>query len=87
MFTPGHTPACSSYLINNKAVFTGDVLFMHDYGTGRCDFPGGSSEAMYDSVTKRLYTLSDDTEVFVGHDISLVEEMFAINLLLVSRKN
>lgn len=68
MFTPGHTPACSSYLINNKAVFTGDVLFMHDYGTGRCDFPGGSSETMYDSVTKRLYTLSDDTEVFVGHD-------------------
>jgi len=68
MFTPGHTPACSSYLINNEAVFTGDVLFMHDYGTGRCDFPGGSSEAMYDSVTKRLYTLPDHVRVFVGHD-------------------
>lgn len=68
MFTPGHTPACSSYVINDKAVFTGDVLFMHDYGTGRCDFPGGSSEAMYDSVTNRLYTLPDDTEVYVGHD-------------------
>ena len=68
MFTPGHTPACSSYLINNEAVFTGDVLFMHDYGTGRCDFPGGSSEMMYDSVTKRLYTLPDHTKVFVGHD-------------------
>lgn len=68
MFTPGHTPACSSYLINNQAVFTGDVLFMHDYGTGRCDFPGGSAESMYDSVTKRLYTLPDDIDVFVGHD-------------------
>lgn len=68
LYTPGHTPACVSYLINNEAVFTGDVLFMHDYGTGRCDFPGGSSSAMYDSVTKRLYTLPDSTEVYVGHD-------------------
>ena len=66
--TPGHTPACVSYLINDEVVFTGDVLFMHDYGTGRCDFPGGSSEQMYDSVTERLYTLPDQTRVFVGHD-------------------
>lgn len=68
MFTPGHTPACSSYIINDEAVFTGDVLFMHDYGTGRCDFPGGSSEALYQSVTNRLYTLPDDMIVYVGHD-------------------
>lgn len=68
LYTPGHTPACSSYYINDSAVFTGDALFMHDYGTGRCDFPGGSSEALYDSVTNRLYTLPDDTKVFVGHD-------------------
>ncbi len=68
MFTPGHTPACSSYVINDEAVFTGDVLFMQDYGTGRCDFPGGSASAMYDSVTQRLYTLPDSTKVFVGHD-------------------
>lgn len=68
MFTPGHTPACSSYFINNEAVFTGDVLFMHDYGTGRCDFPGGSSETMYNSVTERLYILPDYIKVFVGHD-------------------
>jgi glyoxylase-like metal-dependent hydrolase (beta-lactamase superfamily II) len=68
LFTPGHTPACSSYLINNEAVFSGDVLFMDDYGTGRCDFPGGSSADMYDSVTKRLYTLPDHTKVYVGHD-------------------
>lgn len=68
LFTPGHTPACVSYFVNQEIVFTGDVLFMHDYGTGRCDFPGGSAEAMYDSVTKKLYALPNRTRVFVGHD-------------------
>jgi glyoxylase-like metal-dependent hydrolase (beta-lactamase superfamily II) len=65
--TPGHTPACVSYLIAD-AVFTGDALFMPDYGTGRCDFPRGSAEALYRSITRRLYTLPDATRVFVGHD-------------------
>ncbi|WP_434423362.1 MBL fold metallo-hydrolase [Nannocystis pusilla] len=65
--TPGHTPACVSYLIGD-AVFTGDALFMPDYGTGRCDFPRGSAEALYRSVTGRLYMLPDETRVFVGHD-------------------
>ncbi len=64
--TPGHTPACVTYKIGD-ALFTGDVLFMDDYGTGRCDFPGGSASAMYDSVQK-LYALPDETRVFVGHD-------------------
>jgi glyoxylase-like metal-dependent hydrolase (beta-lactamase superfamily II) len=64
--TPGHTPACLSYLIGD-AVFTGDALFMEDYGTGRCDFPKGSADALYDSVQK-LYRLPDATRVFVGHD-------------------
>lgn len=64
--TPGHTPACVSFKIED-AVFTGDALFMHDYGTGRCDFPNGSAAALYDSV-QRLYALPDDTRVFVGHD-------------------
>lgn len=68
LYTPGHTPACSSYLVNDEAVFTGDVIFMHDYGTGRCDFPGGSSEHMFDSVTQKLFTLPDETKVYVGHD-------------------
>ncbi|WP_428243833.1 MBL fold metallo-hydrolase [Gynuella sp.] len=66
LFTPGHTPACLSYLIGN-AVFTGDTLFMPDYGTGRCDFPGGDAEQMYHSI-QRLYQLPDDTRVFTGHD-------------------
>jgi len=64
--TPGHTPACLSYQIED-AVFTGDALFTEDYGTGRCDFPRGSAEALYDSV-QRLYALPDATRVFVGHD-------------------
>lgn len=65
--TPGHTPACSSYLIED-AVFTGDAIFMPDYGVGRCDFPGGSAKALYQSVTKNLYSLPPSTRVFVGHD-------------------
>lgn len=64
--TPGHTPACLTYKIDD-ALFTGDALFMHDYGTGRCDFPRGSAADLYDSVQK-LYALPDETRVFVGHD-------------------
>lgn len=64
--TPGHTPACVSYLIED-AVFTGDALFIEDYGTGRCDFPSGSADALYTSIQK-LYALPETTRVFVGHD-------------------
>lgn len=65
--TPGHTPACMSYLFGD-VVFTGDALFMPDYGTGRCDFPKGSARDLYYSVSKNLYSLPDSTRVFVGHD-------------------
>jgi glyoxylase-like metal-dependent hydrolase (beta-lactamase superfamily II) len=65
--TPGHTPGCSSYKFD-KHVFTGDALFMPDYGTGRCDFPGGSAADQFDSVTRKLFTLPDDTQTYVGHD-------------------
>lgn len=67
IFTPGHTPACASYLIED-ALFAGDAIFMPDYGTGRCDFPAGSAEDLYDSVKKRIYSLPDNTRIFVGHD-------------------
>ena len=50
LFTPGHTPACASYLFED-ALFTGDALFMPDYGTGRCDFPKGDAHALFHSVT------------------------------------
>ena len=64
--TPGHTPACLTYKIGD-AIFTGDTMFMPDFGTGRCDFPGGSASQLYDSIQK-LYALPDETRVFVGHD-------------------
>lgn len=64
--TPGHTPACASLLVGSH-LFAGDSLFMPDFGTGRCDFPGGSAASLYDSVQK-LYSLPDATKVFVGHD-------------------
>lgn len=67
LYTPGHTPACSSYVIGDK-VFSGDALFMPDSGTGRCDFPRGSATDLYRSITQKLYTLPDTTRVFVGHD-------------------
>lgn len=66
LHTPGHTPACLTYVIGDAA-FVGDTLFMPDFGTARCDFPGGSSEMLYDSIQKIL-SLPDDTRIFVGHD-------------------
>jgi glyoxylase-like metal-dependent hydrolase (beta-lactamase superfamily II) len=66
LFTPGHTPACVSFLVGD-AVFLGDALFMPDSGTGRCDFPAGSAEDLYDSIQK-LYALPDFTRFFTGHD-------------------
>jgi len=64
--TPGHTPACVSYWIGD-ALFAGDTLFQPDYGTARCDFPGGSAEVLYDSI-QRLYRLPGATRVFTCHD-------------------
>lgn len=66
LHTPGHTPACLTYVVGNAA-FVGDTLFMPDFGTARCDFPGGSAEMMFASVQKIL-ALPDETRVFVGHD-------------------
>ncbi len=66
MHTPGHTPACLTYVIGDAA-FVGDTLFMPDFGTARCDFPGGSSADLFDSIQKIL-ALPDETRIFVGHD-------------------
>ena len=66
LHTPGHTPACLTYVIGDTA-FVGDTLFMPDFGTARCDFPGGSAEDLYASV-QRILTLPDKTRIFVGHD-------------------
>jgi glyoxylase-like metal-dependent hydrolase (beta-lactamase superfamily II) len=66
LHTPGHTPACLTYVIGDAA-FVGDTLFMPDFGTARCDFPGGSAEVLYDSIQKIL-ALPDETRIFVAHD-------------------
>lgn len=66
LHTPGHTPACLTYVIGDAA-FVGDTLFMPDYGTARCDFPGGSAAELYESIQKIL-TLPDATRIFVCHD-------------------
>lgn len=64
--TPGHTPNCLSYLVGD-ALFCGDAMFTEDFGTGRCDFPGGSAANLYDSIQK-IFALPLNTRVFVGHD-------------------
>ncbi|MBT4792160.1 MAG: MBL fold metallo-hydrolase [Halobacteriovoraceae bacterium] len=67
IFTPGHTPACCSFLMEDH-IFVGDTLFMPDYGTGRCDFPAGSAKDMYHSIHEKLFSLPDETKIYVGHD-------------------
>jgi glyoxylase-like metal-dependent hydrolase (beta-lactamase superfamily II) len=64
--TPGHTPACVSYLIED-AIFVGDTIFMPDIGTARTDFPGGSEANLYDSV-KKILSLPDEMRIFMCHD-------------------
>jgi glyoxylase-like metal-dependent hydrolase (beta-lactamase superfamily II) len=64
--TPGHTPACVTYVIGDAA-FVGDTLFMPDYGTARTDFPGGSAGELYDSI-QRIFALPAATRLFVCHD-------------------
>jgi glyoxylase-like metal-dependent hydrolase (beta-lactamase superfamily II) len=74
LHTPGHTPACMTYVITDHSIdpvrtvaFVGDTLFMPDYGTARCDFPGGSAHTLYRSIQKVL-ALPDSTELFLCHD-------------------
>lgn len=66
LHVPGHTPACMAYVIG-EAVFVGDTLFKPDYGTARCDFPGGDARTLYRSI-RRLMTLPGETRVFLCHD-------------------
>lgn len=97
--TPGHTPACVAYLVRDPAVqtlscFVGDTLFMPDYGTARCDFPGGSARTLYRSIQKIL-SLPTDTKLYICHDylpqgrplayVSTVGEMKAHNIHINDR--
>ena len=74
MHTPGHTPACMTYLVTDgdsadktKAAFVGDTIFMPDYGTARCDFPGGDARTLYRSINK-LLSLPPETMLYMCHD-------------------
>ena len=66
LHTPGHTPACVTYVIGDAA-FVGDTLFMPDYGTARCDFPGGDAATLYRSIQK-IFALPESTRLFMCHD-------------------
>ena len=66
MHTPGHTPACVTYVVGDAA-FVGDTLFMPDFGTARCDFPGGDARQLYRSI-KRILALPPETRLFLCHD-------------------
>lgn len=68
LYTPGHTPACVTYLIGSDA-FVGDTLFMPDYGSARCDFPGGDARTLYRSIRK-LLALPPSTRLHLCHDYS-----------------
>lgn len=96
LHTPGHTPACLTYVIEDAA-FVGDTMFMPDFGTARCDFPGGSAEMLYNSIQKIL-SLPDETKIFVGHDYkapgredfaweTTVAEQKAMNVHVATDKN
>ncbi|EGG20053.1 hydroxyacylglutathione hydrolase [Cavenderia fasciculata] len=65
--TPGHTPSCVSYYIENDSVFVGDTIFMPDVGTARCDFPNGSAATLFES-TKKILSLPDHVQIYVCHD-------------------
>jgi glyoxylase-like metal-dependent hydrolase (beta-lactamase superfamily II) len=66
MATPGHTPACITYVVGDAA-FIGDTLFAPDYGTARCDFPGGDARALYRSI-QRIFALPEETRLHQCHD-------------------
>jgi len=70
LHTPGHTPACMTYVVSDgqqTAAFVGDTLFMPDYGTARCDFPGGDARTLYRSINKVL-SLPPETTLYMCHD-------------------
>ncbi len=71
LHTPGHTPACLTYVIGDAA-FVGDTLFMPDYGTARCDFPGGDARTLFRSI-QRVLSLPGETRIFLCHDYKAPE--------------
>lgn len=67
LHTPGHTPACATYVIDEEHAFVGDTIFMPDQGTARCDFPGGDATILFNSV-KRILSMPESTKLYMCHD-------------------
>lgn len=85
MNTPGHTPACISYVVNGQDVFVGDTLFMPDVGTARCDFPGGDAGTLYDSI-QRLLALGDEVVLHLCHDYPPAERPMSSRCTVAEQK-
>ena len=84
MNTPGHTPACTTYVVGDAA-FVGDTLFMPDFGTARCDFPGGDARELYQSI-HRILSLPDETRLFLCHDYAPGGREFAWETTVARQK-
>ncbi len=82
--TPGHTPACITFVIED-AVFVGDTLFMPDSGTARCDFPGGDAKTLYNSI-KKILSLPEDYRIFICHDYGSSQRNQVANITTVKEE-
>jgi glyoxylase-like metal-dependent hydrolase (beta-lactamase superfamily II) len=85
LYTPGHTPACVSYLVEDS-IFVGDTIFNPKMGTARVDFPGGSAKNLYNSIQK-IFSLPDETKIFVGHDYPENGEDPRCSYTVIEQKN
>lgn len=85
MHTPGHTPACMTYVFGD-AVFVGDTLFMPDGGTARADFPGGDAAVLFDSI-QRILSLDDRLRIFVCHDYQPDDRELAFQTTITEQIN
>lgn len=86
MHTPGHTPACATYVVEDEIAFVGDTIFNPNLGTARCDFPGGSAHDLYQSIQK-LYALGDDVVLYLCHDYPKGDDKPLVKISVADQKN
>lgn len=85
MHTPGHTPACATYVVEDEIAFVGDTIFNPNLGTARCDFPGGSAHDLYQSIQK-LYALGDDVVLYLCHDYPKGDDKPLVKISVADQK-
>ncbi len=83
--TPGHTPACATYVVEDEIAFVGDTIFNPNLGTARCDFPGGSAHDLYQSIQK-LYALGDDVVLYLCHDYPKGDDKPLVKISVADQK-